>query len=326
MDPNRNKRHRSNPWTGKFYSGAVLLLFLNPLLFLQCNKAIPLQVSFPYNVHKPDQKYVLEQKLAEVSGLSFMSDHEVALIQDEAGSIFIYDLNKNTVTRKIHFSGKGDYEDLKVLGDSAYILRSDGKLFQLTNLNDAPVENKLSTPLTSKNNTEGLCYDEKNGTLLIACKGSPDIKNSGKDYKNQKAIYSFDLRTGLLTDTPSILIDVNDVRQMTKGTYNNFVEKLIHFYTKSGMPDDFEPSGISIQPSTRDIYVISSVGKLLVILDHSGKLLKTIKLPSSVFKQPEGIAFDGSGNLYISNEGRNGNGNILRFNIQKDRIGFPEKL
>jgi uncharacterized protein YjiK len=37
-----------------------------------------------------------------------------------------------------------------------------------------------------------------------------------------------------------------------------------------------------------------------------------------MFKQPEGIAFDNAGNLYISNEKGNGNnGSILKFIYQK---------
>jgi DNA-binding beta-propeller fold protein YncE len=75
---------------------------------------------------------------------------------------------------------------------------------------------------------------------------------------------------------------------------------------------------LAIHPFTRDIYVIASVGKLLVVLNPEGKIKHVIKLPVSVFKQPEGIAFDSAGNLFITNEGRNGKGNILKFLYLKD--------
>ena len=38
-------------------------------------------------------------------------------------------------------------------------------------------------------------------------------------------------------------------------------------------------------------------------------------LDPNVFKQPEGIAFDSTGNLFITNEGRRGKGNILEFKL-----------
>jgi hypothetical protein len=310
-----------SPGKNKFYSVVIFLLagllFINPM----CKTPLKELTRFPYKIRKPDHKYVLEQKLAEVSGLSFISDNEVALIQDEIGSLFIYNLEKNAITKKITFSKKGDFEDLKILGDSAFILRSDGSLFELKNIFQSGAsitENPVNTPLSAKNNTEGLCYDDRKKLLLIACKGDAGLKNSGKKYKDKKAVYSFNPETGLLSDTPYVLIDVNEVEKLARGTYKNVIEKFVRFYARSGLVGVFEPSGIAIHPFTRDIYLISSVGKVLVIVTPEGKLAKVVRLSPTIFKQPEGIAFDQSGNLFISNEGRDGHGNILKFIAEKD--------
>ena len=292
-----------------------LLFFLGVIINPQCRK-IKENFEFPYNIAKPDREIILDKMLTEVSGLSFISETEVALIQDEIGSIFYFDLEKKSITRKIAFSKKGDFEDLKIMGDTGYVLRSDGNLVELSGLITGPVrENNLSTALSGKNNTEGLCYDERKKLLLIACKGKPEINKKEKDLENKKAIYSFDPVTKTLSDTPYVLINVNDIQQLTRGTYKNVVEKLVRFYTKAGAVHSFEPSGISIHPFTRDLYVISSVGKVLVIVSPEGKLVNVIQLDPKIFKQPEGIAFDSTGNLYITNEGRHGKGNILEFKL-----------
>jgi uncharacterized protein YjiK len=53
---------------------------------------------------------------------------------------------------------------------------------------------------------------------------------------------------------------------------------------------------------------------LLVITDENWKVKDAFTLNGNTFYQPEGIAFDSRGNLYISNEGDElSNGNILRF-------------
>jgi DNA-binding beta-propeller fold protein YncE len=79
----------------------------------------------------------------------------------------------------------------------------------------------------------------------------------------------------------------------------------------------FAPSGIAIHPATKDIYVISSAGKQLLILSAAGKIKSSHKLNSKHFTQPEGISFSANGDLYISNEGKGGNGNILLFRYKK---------
>jgi len=299
----------------KFYSMGGMLLLIGVLMNPQCKK-IKEKIEFPYNLAKPDREIHLDKMLSEVSGLSFISETEVALIQDEIGSIFFYDIEKNTIIKKITFAKKGDYEDLKIIGDTGYVLRSDGNLVQLSGLIDGNVrENNLNTPLSGKNNTEGLCYDDQKKLLLIACKGKPEVTKKDQDFENKKAVYSFDPVTKTLSDTPYVMVDVNEVQKISRGTYSNVIEKLVRFYTKAGAVHSFEPSGISIHPVTRDLYIISSVGKVLVIVSPEGLLTNVIKLDPKVFKQPEGIAFDAAGNLYISNEGRQGKGNILEFKI-----------
>jgi len=91
---------------GNFFTmGGMLFVFasfLNP----QCQK-IKKNIEFQYNINHPDKEFILDKNLSEVSGLSFISPTEVALIQDESGSIFIFDLKKKATTNKIRFFKKG---------------------------------------------------------------------------------------------------------------------------------------------------------------------------------------------------------------------------
>jgi len=300
------------------YSFGFIFILINTTFFSRCADPLKQQL-FPYKLHKPDKIYVMKNKVAEISGLSVVSDKEIALVEDETGSIYFYDLVKEKITRTVRFSKKGDFEDLKVIGDTAYVLRSDGRIFQVLNINGPEsgiIKNEYKTALSDDNDTEGLCYDDQKKILLIACKGDAGID---KKMKKKKAVYSFDPATKLLSDTPVYLINMNDVENLAHGMHANFVEKLINFYRNTQPKVKFEPSGISIHPFTREIYVISSVGNALIIMDAEGNITQVMKLSPAVFRQPEGIAFDTQGNLYISNEGRNGRGNILKFIHEKNQ-------
>ena len=75
----------------------------------------------------------------------------------------------------------------------------------------------------------------------------------------------------------------------------------------------FHPSCVARHPLTREWYIISSVNKVLIVLDERWKVKGMYALDPELFKQPEGLAFDRRGNMYISNEGGKGNANVLLF-------------
>ena len=97
------------------------------------------------------------------------------------------------------------------------------------------------------------------------------------------------------------------------GTFQIDVNEIKSFTGK--VKRGFRPSGIAKNPVTSEWFIISAVNKLLVVTDHNWKIKETCFLNSNIFNQPEGIAFDDKGNMYISNEGDDlSEGNILRFN------------
>ena len=75
----------------------------------------------------------------------------------------------------------------------------------------------------------------------------------------------------------------------------------------------FKPSGIAVHPQNGYIFLISSVGKMMVILKPDGQIEDLIPLDRKVMLQPEGICFAPNGDLYISSEGRGKKGYILKF-------------
>ena len=65
---------------------------------------------------------------------------------------------------------------------------------------------------------------------------------------------------------------------------------------------ELKASAVAVNPITNELYIISSVNKVLLVADKSGKIKKLYTLNPKIYKQPEGIAFTPAGDLIISNE------------------------
>ncbi|MDB4285737.1 SdiA-regulated domain-containing protein [bacterium] len=270
--------------------------------------------AFLYNLKKPTAKYKLDTELKEISALSFVSEGQLAVIQDEKGKVYLFGEKEKDIIKEKKFEKKGDFEGIEIIGNTAFVLRSDGRLYKVEDyLSEDPKIEKYKTGLAPKNDTEGLGFDPVTGNLLIACKSSPNLGDTDA-YKSHRAIYAFDIKSNQLQQKPFLLISLDTLNNHIKeGQLTTFSKEIIKTF-KGDIT--FQPSGVAVHPITKKIYVIASVGKLLVIANRDGTLEAILSLDKDVFKHPEGITFAPNGDLYISNEGNNGKGNILRFNYQ----------
>lgn len=270
--------------------------------------------SFPYNLDQPDTEYKLPSYLEEISGMSYYRKDKIACVQDEKANIYILDLEKELKISKLDFGKDGDYEDIAIVDKTAYVLRNDGQIFRVENfIKKNRKVTKYKTPLSEKNNTEGMAYDPLTNTLLIACKESPSIEKDNP-YTGYRAVYRFDLETKDLKRKPYFLIDLDNLDSYRDhSTFSKFSLKLAKKLRLVDSNTSFKPSGIAIHPVYGDIYLISSIGKLLIVMDRRGKILDIHDLDDKLFRQPEGICFSPSGDLFISSEGQGGKGYILKF-------------
>lgn len=295
-----------------FFCTVVGIISLNG-----CQTDEPVAVSnFAYDINQPDEKYKLPGKLREISGLSWLKGGKIACVQDEDGKIFVYDTKKDELSDKFNFGKDADYEGIAIVGKGIWVLRSNGNLVGIDKVSPDAAHKTYKTKLDTDNDTEGLCYDEARNRLLIACK---EDAGKGKELKHKRSIYAFDLETKKLVKDPVYVIDYKALKDSIKNSavFEQY-EGLAEFFDPGKGGEVFKPSGIAIHPQTKDIYIIATVGKLLVVLDPDGNLKRIVPLDSKVFKQPEGITFNKKGTLFISNEGRGGDANILKFKQRKE--------
>lgn len=260
-----------------------------------------------YNLREPDRNYLLPPELDEVSALSYWKQGHLLMVDDETGSVFTYDLNKEELVGELNFTEPGDFEGVEAVGENVYALRSDGNLYKMKYSTAKSAASQLfDTPLEDDNNTEGLGYDPERSLLLIACKAEAEYDEN--EEVDGRAIYGFDVETEEMLKEPVFTISAQDME--------NYFEEV-----KGGDYDDdrfhFRPSAIAYHPIEKTFYVLAYEGQLVLILNRKGEIIGSYPVPGEVLAQPEGICFSPDGDMYISSEGRGSRGYVLHFRMRK---------
>lgn len=262
--------------------------------------------TYGYDLDNPTRKIKLPDILHEISGLSEVDSQTFACVQDEKGIAFIYDLEKGEIVNQFKFAKSGDYEGLARAGNSLYVLRSDGKLFEIENFKSKDFKVKEYDTDIPVNDSEGLGYDAINNRLLIAGKSEP----KGKEYKGKRAVFAFDLNTKTTIEKPAYVFSEENIKQFVKENNPEFSKG------KKKIKLKINPSGIAVHPKTGKLYVLSSRDNLMYIFNQESKVESVIYLKKSMFEQAEGITFLANGDMLISNEGGNGTPTLLFFSYE----------
>ncbi len=247
-----------------------------------------------YDLTQPE-KFIMPSVLNEISGITFnkYSNDTMYAEQDEEGKLFHFKLgDKNIASTK--FGKKGDYEDLAICNTTVIMLRSDGTLFSFplsatTNKETDSVQEWKG--IVPEGEYEGMYANDSND-IYVLCKNCGGKQTNG---------YILKLSERNITPAGNFIIDTKIIEELTG-------EKKIKFH----------PSAFAKNVLTNEWYILSSVNKLLVTADNNWHIKNAYPLNPSLFNQPEGIAFDKRGNLFISNEaGDAGQGTILKFTYKK---------
>ncbi len=268
--------------------------------------------NFPYTLDKPDKEFKLPNKLKEISGLGMDSTGTyLYAVQDEEGDIFVINKETGKVKDQIKFHKAGDYEGVEFANDLMYVVKSTGTLYEVHDLGKPTQKRtKHKFKLSKSSDVEGLGYDPVTNSLLLSCKGKA---MRGEKAVFKKGVYEVHLDSMTMDSIPKYTVNLEDVKAFLKtNRAMEYFDKLVKVFS----PEEefiFGPSGLAIHPITQEIYIISAVGNVMVVLNRSNEIVHIQKLRKKVHAQPEGIVFDKDGTLYISNEGKNGKGTIAVF-------------
>ncbi|WP_460975070.1 SdiA-regulated domain-containing protein [Spirosoma knui] len=243
---------------------------------------------FPYQLTKPAETYTMPNTLREISGLTYYKNDKLLCVQDEEAVVYVFDINKKKVVKDFGFGGYGDFEGIEYVGDQVYVLESNGNLFRFEP--ESTQIGRTKTDLPKKTEVEGLGYDPKTKRLLIAVK-------QGGGASSDKAVYSYDLLNRAVFKDMQLSEEQLQAAGIDAKTY--------------------KPSGIAVHPITGEWYIVSAAGKRLLITSRRAKIIYTVALDPTLFRQPEGICFAPNGDLYIASEGDGKKGYILKFGYKQ---------
>ena len=272
----------------------MLVFFAFYLGIAGCQSKKVLLTPEGYDLQHPD-KTDLGTKLQEISGIFWVNDSLMLANNDESGKIFnLNPSNKKDFTYPtVEFGEKDDYEDIVKVDSSVYLLISTGKIIEVKAQGDSAHGTVVAELPGKDNEFESMYYDKDIHSLIMLC------KKCNREKDQFRSAYKFDLRTYVLSDTPYYKIDINLLKQIAEDNRQ-----------------EFQPSAAAINPALNKLFIVSSIGKLLVITDKKGTVQYTFPLSPTMFPQPEGITFSKDGDMFISNEAMDDRATLLKFSYR----------
>lgn len=286
----------------------MILMKAGKYVILVCSLLAVLAVKIAYQVpeepvevaikkdYKIINKWEMPSDLLEISGVAWLSKDEIACVQDEDGFIFIYNLKTEKIVEHIQFGESGDYEAIAVNGKDAYVLRSDGTIFEVSRFRESELKTTyFKSVFGAKNNMESLTMDSNNNRLVTITK---DRDPYSDDYKG---LYQIPLATKKTDIKPILKI--------------NMMDDALEDYQQKKSYRNFYPSDVAIHPVSGDYYILEGRSPRLIIMDKTGSIKKLIELDDKDFPQPEGITFAPDATMYIATEGIKEPGAIIQVQL-----------
>ncbi len=220
----------------------------------------------------------LEKELHEISGIEIVNNNIYA-VGDDKGVLYELDIKTGKTLRTWNFGSPRDYEGLAFFDNRFYVLNSNGNIFQLEigEGNDAVVA-EYKFPFGKGNEFEVFYFDKSINKFMLICKECKD------DNKQIASAYTFDPSTQVY-EKAGFGLDAKAIADL-----------------RGAKKERIKASGGAIHPLTGELYIVSSINKMLLVTDKQGRAVAVHDLKRSNFEQPEGVGFTPSGDLYISNE------------------------
>ncbi len=255
------------------------------------------------NSRDPLAMWIMPEELHEISGLALSADGRLFAHDDEVGKVYQIDPERGVILKRFILAGAphGDFEAITIAGNDMFLMTSKGVFYQFREgANGASVPYvKHDTHLGHECEFEGAAYEADSAWMVMPCK---TIKK--KSLRDQILIYRW-----RLNDADSLGPSILEIPVAETG---------------QDKWKEFRASDITIDPTTGDYVIISSLQKGLVELTRDGDFVRAESLPGK-HHQAEGVAITKNGILIISDEATTKPAAITLYHWRPAPAGVPAK-
>ena len=217
----------------------------------------------------PVARWILPASLKEISGLALTKDGRLLVHGDESAQVWQVDYRKGVLVKRFTLGPtpiKGDFEGITIVNDVVWMLESTGKLYEFREgAADAHVDfRKHDTGLKKDCEFEGLAYDARIQSLLLACKNI-----EAKADRDKIIIYRWSLASDSAGRLSKLVVPVSSVREGNAWT-------------------GLQVSDITVDSATGNYVLLASKERAIVVITPTGEPVSVRLLPER-HEQPEGI-------------------------------------
>lgn len=232
------------------------------------------------------QQWRLPDRLREISGLALTADQRLLAVNDEQAVVYELDYEVGKISKTFTVGDpvlRGDFEGIAVLQGKVWLMTSDGVLIAAEEGADgrSAEYEKFTTGHGEYCELEGLAQDRAASTLLLACK---ETRAKGAP---------------LLAFEWSVSSEGIDFLREIELPEQAAAERI--------QADSLNPSGIALDPASRDWLLVAARQGAFARLRNDGGLSEAIILPKKGrHRQAEGVEMTADGRLLIADEGGDG--------------------
>ncbi len=229
----------------------------------------------------PIARWVLPPSLAEVSGLTVMSDGRLLAHGDEYGKVSVLDPRRGVLLKEFSIGAKADFEGITTGSGIIYMIASNGQIYAFREgANGQRVSYELfDTQLGKECEFEGVAFDSRRNALLLPCKNVQK-----KNLRNNVVIFVWRLDNAATPRTAVITIPLR--RAIGDNPWAHL-----------------RPTDITVDKNTGNYVLIAAGEKALLEITPNGEVVRSMPLPGGdEHGQAEGVAITEDGMLIVADE------------------------
>jgi uncharacterized protein YjiK len=232
----------------------------------------------------PVLRWILPDRLAEVSGLALSADGRLFAHGDETGRIVEIDYRRGLIAREWSLGPPvvlDDFEAITAVGDTLVMLTSKGRLyrFRAGEDDDGVPYGIIDTGLGDRCQFEGMTYDPLAGALILACK---NVEDGGAN--DVVLLYRWPWGRDSTATDPLIEVRVAAADVIGDKGWSKV-----------------EPSDIAVDPRSGNYVLVASGQKGVFEVTPTGQVVASRALPPG-HAQPEGLAITQDGLMLVTDE------------------------